>query len=120
MNALRVPLCDRVGNRACMVKAVQAWNLEGWFAMTFCLKAHRRGYVAMGSQRFIGEMSPVPGQIIRRARRTTLRIIGWQSTTDRLSSAWNAIAWAGFPLTTLHPLRPPCAAWALRRYGCIS
>ena len=47
--------------------------------------------VAIEFRRFIREMILLPCQVIRRARRTTLRIIGWQPTTDRLFSTWNTI-----------------------------
>ena len=58
----------------------------------------------------------LPCQVIRRARQTTLRIIGWQPATDRrLFSAWRTIERTGFgsSAATL-PLRPfaalPCAS----------
>lgn len=96
VNALRVPLYDLVSNWAYMVMAALAWNLKSWFAMMMHLKADRKRYVAMEFRRFIREMILLPCQVIRRARRTTLRIIGWQPTTDRLFSAWRAIERTGF------------------------
>ena len=82
VNALRVPVYDLVSNWAYMVMAALAWNLKSWFAMMMHLKADRRKYVAMEFRRFIREMILLPCQVIRRARGTTLRIIGWQP------SAW--------------------------------
>lgn len=96
VNALRVPLYDLVSNWAYMVMAALAWNLKSWLAMMMHLKTDRRKYVAMEFRRFIREMILLPCQVIRRARRTTLRIIGWQPTTDRLFSAWRAIERTGF------------------------
>ena len=96
VNALRVPMYDLVSNWAYMVMAALAWNLKSWFAMMMHLKSDRRKYVAMEFKRFIREMILLPCQVIRRARQTTLRIIGWQPTTDRLFSTWRTIERTGF------------------------
>ena len=96
VGALRVPLYDLVSNWAYMVMAALAWNLKSWLAMMMHLKADRRKYVAMEFRRFIHEMILLPCQVIRRARQTTLRIIGWQPATDRLFSAWRTIERTGF------------------------
>ncbi|WP_420635556.1 IS1380 family transposase [Candidatus Palauibacter sp.] len=96
VNALRVPVYDLVSNRAYMVMAALAWNLKSFLAMMMHLKADRRRYVAMEFRRFVREMILVPCQVIRRARQTTLRIIGWQPTTDRLFSVWRTIERTGF------------------------
>ena len=91
-----MPVYDLVSNWAYMVMAALAWNLKSWFAMMMHLKADRRKYVAMEFKRFIREMILLPCQVIRRARQTTLRIIGWQPTTDRLFSTWRTIERTGF------------------------
>ena len=96
VNALRVPMYDLVSNWAYMVMAALAWNLKSWFAMMMHLKSDRRKYAAMEFKRFIREMILLPCQVIRRARQTTLRIIGWQPTTDRLFSTWRTIERTGF------------------------
>ena len=96
VGALRVPLYDLVSNWAYMVMAALAWNLKSWLAMMMHLKLDRRKYVAMEFRRFIREMILMPCQVIRRARQTTLRIIGWQPATDRLFSAWRTIERTGF------------------------
>ena len=96
VGALRVPVYDLVSNWAYMVMAALAWNLKSWLAMMMHLKADRRKYVAMEFRRFVREMILLPCQVIRRARQTTLRIIGWQPATDRLFSAWRTIERTGF------------------------
>ena len=93
---LRVPAYDLVSNWAYMVMAALAWNLKSWFAMMMHFKADRRKYIAMEFRTFIREMILLPCQVIRRARRTTLRIIGWQPSVDRLFSTWNTIERTGF------------------------
>ena len=96
VNALRLPVHDLVSNWAYMVMAALAWNLKSWFAMMMHFKADRRKYIAMEFRTFIREMILVPCQVIRRARRTTLRIIGWQPSVDRLFSTWRTIERTGF------------------------
>ncbi len=96
VNALRVPVYDLVSNWAYMVMAALAWNLKSFLAMMMHLKADRRKYTAMEFRRFVREMILVPCQVIRRARRTTLRIIGWRPSVDRLFSTWNTIERTGF------------------------
>ncbi len=96
VGALRVPVYDLVSNWAYMVMAALAWNLKSWLAMMMHLKADRRKYIAMEFRRFVREMILVPCQVIRRSRRTTLRIIGWRPATDRLFSVWRTIERTGF------------------------
>ena len=96
VGAMRVPVYDLVSNWAYMVMAALAWNLKSGFAMMMHLKADRRKYIAMEFRTFIREIILVPCQVIRRARRTTLRIIGWQPSVDRLFSTWNTIERTGF------------------------
>ena len=96
VNALRLPVHDLVSNWAYMVMAALAWNLKSWFAMMMHFKADRRRFIAMEFRTFIREMILVPCQVIRRARRTTLRIIGWQPSVDRLFSTWRTIERTGF------------------------
>ncbi len=69
-----------------MVIATLAWNLKSWFALMMHLKADRRRYIAMEFRTFIREMIVISCHVIRRARRTTLWIIGWQPSVDRLFS----------------------------------
>ena len=114
VNALRLPMYDLVSNWAYMVMAALAWNLKSWFAMMMHLKSDRRKYAAMEFKRFIREMIPLPCQVIRRARQTTLRIIGWQPTTDRLFSTWPTIE----RTTPALLLRRPCASTGTRVSRC--
>ena len=96
VGAMRVPVYDLESNWAYMVIAALAWNLKSWFAMMMHFKADRRKYIAMEFRTFIREMILIPCQVIRRARRTTLRIIAWQPSVDRLFSTWGTIERTGF------------------------
>jgi len=96
VGALRVPLYDLVSNWAYMVIAALAWNIKSWFSMMLHLKDDRATYVRMEFRRFIHSMILIPCRVIRRARSTTLRLIGYQPTQDRFFSVSHTIERAAF------------------------
>ena len=96
VNALRVPLYDLVSNWAYMVMAALAWNIKSWFAMMMHRKSDRRTYIGMEFRRFLYSVILIPCRVIRRARSTTLRLIGYQPALDRLFTAWRTIERTGF------------------------
>ena len=96
VNALRVPLYDLVSNWAYMVIAALAWNIKSWFAMMMHRHRDRQQYVRMEFRRFIRSIILIPCHVVRRARGTTLRLIGYQPTLDRLFSTWRIIERTGF------------------------
>ena len=96
VNALRMPLYDLVSNGAYMVIAALAWNLKSWFAMMMHRKRDRAEYIAMEFRRFLHIMILIPCRVVRRARGTTLRMLGYQPTLDRFFSTWLAIERTGF------------------------
>jgi len=96
VNALRVPLYNLLSNWAYMVIAALAWNIKSWFAMMMHLKSDRSWYIRMEFRRFINSLILIPCRVVRRARRITLRIIGYQPALDRLFSAWHTIEGTGF------------------------
>jgi len=96
VHALRVPLYDLVSNWAYMVIAALAWNLKSWFALMMPLHADRRQYLRMEFRTFLQQIILIPCQVVRRARRTTLRILGYQPGLQRLFRTWCAIERSGF------------------------
>jgi Transposase DDE domain group 1 len=96
INALRVPLYDLVSNWAHMVIAALAWNIKSWFAMMMHHKADRREHIRMEFRRFLETIILIPAMVMRRARTTTVRLIGYTPSLDRLFSAWHTIERARF------------------------
>ena len=96
VNALRVPLYDLVSNWAYMVIAALAWNIKSWFAMMMHRHRDRRQYIRMEFRAFLNRIILIPCRVVRQARRTTLRIIGYQPSLRRLFSAWCTIERTGF------------------------
>src|SRR5206468_3763889 len=88
VNALRVPLYDLVSNWAYMVIATLAWNIKSWFAMMMHRKHDRRDYLRMEFRRFLTSIILIPAMVARHARGTTVRLIGYTPSLDRLFSAW--------------------------------
>jgi hypothetical protein len=91
INALRVPLYDLVSNWAHMLIAALAWNIKSWFAMMMHRKADRHEYIRMEFRRFLTSIILIPAMVTRRARTTTVRLIGYTPSLNRLFSAWNTI-----------------------------
>jgi len=96
VNALRVPVYDLVSNWAYMVMAALAWNLKSWSALMMSRQSDRRQYICMEFRTFLNRIILIPCRVVRRGRRTTLRIIGYQPAMDRLFSTWCAIERSGF------------------------
>ena len=96
VNALRLPVYDLISNWAYMVMAALAWNIKSWFALMMHRLSDRRQYIRMEFRAFLNRIILLPCRVIRRARRTTLRIIGYQPTLDRLFSTWCTIERTGF------------------------
>ena len=96
VNALRVPLYDLISNWAYMVIAALAWNIKSWFALMMHQKNHRRQYIRMDFRTFLTHIILFPCRVVRHARSTTVRIIGYQPSLKRLLSAWATIERTGF------------------------
>lgn len=96
VNALRVPLYDLISNWAYMVIAALAWNIKSWFALMMHRKKHRRQYIRMDFRTFLSHIILFPCRVVKHARSTTVRIIGYQPSLNRLLSAWATIERTGF------------------------
>lgn len=96
VNALRVPMYDLVSNWAYMVIAALAWNIKSWFALMMHRIKHRRHYIRMDFRTFLNHIILFPCRVVRHARSTTVRIIGYQPSLNRLLSAWATIERTGF------------------------
>ena len=71
-----------------MVTAALAWNIKSWFAMMMHRKTDRRDYLRMEFRRFLTSIILIPAMVARHARGTTVRLIGYTPSLDRLFSAW--------------------------------
>jgi len=96
VHAMRVPLYNLVSNWTYMVIAALAWNLKSWFALMMHRNTDRRHYIAMEFRTFLHRIILIPCRVVRRARRTILRILGYQPALHELFGAWCAIERSGF------------------------
>ncbi len=96
VNALRVPLYDLVSNWAYMVIAALAWNIKSWFALMMHRIKHRREYIRMDFRTFLNHIILFPCRVVKHARSTTIRIIGYRPSLNRLLGAWSTIQRTGF------------------------
>lgn len=92
VGALRVPVYDLVSNGAYMVIASLAWSLKAWFGMTLPRAPDRNDIVRMQFKRFVHAVMLVPCQVLRTARRTVLRIVGYTSRARLLFRSMQATA----------------------------
>jgi hypothetical protein len=91
VNAMRVPLYDLTSNWAYMVACALAWNLKSWFALMMHRTADRRAWIGVDYPTFMHAMIRIPARVIRHARTTTIRLLGYTPHLSRLYSAWNTI-----------------------------
>lgn len=83
--ALRAPLDSMLSNWAYMVIATLASNLAKWVALLLPERgrwkekhtAEKEAVLAMNFGTFVRSLMLIPAQIVRRARRTTLRFLAW-------------------------------------------
>ena len=92
VNALRVPVYDLDSNWAYMVIASLAWTLKAWFGLTLPRLVDREDVLHMEFKRFLKTVMLVPCQVIRAARRITLRVLAWTERVRLLFSSIGATA----------------------------
>ncbi len=85
VHAMSLPGHDLVSNWAYMVMASLAWNLKAWFALMLPETgrwrakhaAEKRRVVRMEFRTFLNAFIRVPGELVTTARRTIIRLTGW-------------------------------------------
>lgn len=85
VGSLRSPLDNLHSNWAYMVMATLAWNLAKWLGLLLPEGgrwrdrhlADKRAVLSMNFSTFVRAFMLVPAQIVRGARRTTLRLLSW-------------------------------------------
>lgn len=92
VNALRVPVYDLVSNWAYMAIASLAWTLKAWFGLTLPRQADRLDILRMEFKAFLRTVMMVPCQVIRAARRITLRVLAYTSRVRLLFRSIEATA----------------------------
>ena len=96
LGAIRVPVYDLVSNWAYMVVASLAWTLKAWMGLTLPRAADRRDVLRMEFKRFVNAVVRVPCQVVRGARRVTLRLLAYTDRVRLLFASLDATARLGF------------------------
>jgi len=97
--ALHAPVDNLTSNWAYMVMASLAWTLKAWFALLLPEKgrwrekytAEKQAVLRMEFRTFVNEMMRLPTQIVRQARKTIYRLIGWSRWTDVFLRGWEQV-----------------------------
>ena len=77
LNALRMPVGDRVSNGAYRVIASLAWTLKAWWALLVRDGERRETMLRMEFRRFRHAVVDIPAQIVRTGRRIVYRLLGY-------------------------------------------
>ena len=85
VRALSAPVDNLLSNWAYMLMTSLAWTLKAWAALLLPVepqkreehKAERETWLRMEFKTFINNIMRVPCQIVRQARRTIYRVLGW-------------------------------------------
>lgn len=85
VRAMRMPTNTLLGNWAYMVMASLAWTLKAWFALLLPetgrwaerYKADKVDVLQMEFKRFFNGFIQLPAQLVKGARRTVMRVLGW-------------------------------------------
>ena len=85
VRALSAPVDNLLSNWAYMVMTSLAWTLKAWAALLLPVEpqkreehdAERENWLRMEFKTFINNIMRVPCQIVRQARRTIYRVLGW-------------------------------------------
>jgi hypothetical protein len=85
VRALTAPVDNLLSNWAYMVMASLAWTLKAWAALLLPIEPRRREeheeerrtWLRMEFKTFINAVMRMPCQIVRQARRTIYRVLGW-------------------------------------------
>lgn len=92
IRALHAPVNSLVANWAYMVMASLAWSLKAWFGLRIPVSPRwkaqheedRQVVLRMDFRTFQQRFIFVPAQIVRKARRLTYRLLGWNPTVGIL------------------------------------
>ena len=85
VRALAAPVDNLISNGAYMLMASLAWTLKAWAALLLPVEPRkrqeheqeRRTWLRMEFKTFVQAVIHVPCQIVRQARRTIYRVLGW-------------------------------------------
>lgn len=85
VRALTAPVDNLISNGAYMLMTSLAWTLKAWAALLLPVEprkreehqAERRTWLRMEFKTFINAVMRIPCQIVRQARQTVYRLLGW-------------------------------------------
>jgi hypothetical protein len=85
VRALTAPVDNLISNWAYMVMTSLAWTLKAWAALLLPVsprwrekhEEERRRLLRMEFKTFVNALVKIPCQVVRRARRTVLRVLSW-------------------------------------------
>ena len=77
VRALHAPVNGLISNWAYMVIASLAWTFKAWFGLLQPRQKDRNSVLSMKFKRFLNSVILIPCQVVRSARRVTLRFLAY-------------------------------------------
>ena len=90
-HALRMPVGDLISNWSYMVMAALAWSLKAWWGMQVKYKPRKTEILKMEFRQFVNLIVRIPCQIVKTARKTLYRIMGYNSWTETFMKTFDHI-----------------------------
>lgn len=91
VNAMRMPVNDRLSNWAYMVMTALAWNLKSWDGLLTPDRARGLELVRMEFRRFLQAILLLPCQVVRTARRVIYRVLGYHGWLKDFFATWERL-----------------------------
>jgi hypothetical protein len=91
VNAMRMPVNDRLSNWAYMVMTALAWNLKSWYGLLTPDRARGLELVRMEFRRFLQAILLIPCQVVRTARRVIYRVLGYNGWLKDFFATWERL-----------------------------
>jgi hypothetical protein len=91
VNAMRMPVHDRLSNWASRVMSALAWNLKAWYGLLVPNRERGLELVKMEFRRFLPAIVWRPAQIVRSGRRIVYRILGYNGWLKDFLAVWERL-----------------------------
>jgi Transposase DDE domain group 1 len=97
VNAMRMPVDDRLSNWAYLVMSSLAWNLKAWFALLMPNRRRGQELLRMEFRSFLHAIVLLPVPIVRAGRRIVYRLLGYNDWLRDLFGTWERLRLLSFP-----------------------
>jgi len=91
VHAMLMPVGDLISNWAHMVMTALAWTLKAWWGLQVRYKPRKQQILKMEFRQFVNLIVRIPCQIVKTARKTLHRILGYNAWTETFMRTFDHI-----------------------------